>query len=280
MRRTRWLLVVLVLVALVSGCQVGAEDREARPAPPSAPPTPTPRPAPATLPVGTGEVAPDDVVWAQGSSLHVGRRTVDVAPLNIDSLVVVPGGVFFLDHRELWMTDLDRVRPTRVTGVTRLATTVAGDALVVASDDGVGGTAAHAWDTRTGKALAQRTVRPASVTDLLGKPGHVVLRPERSDVVDLPRLPARIGPSGYGVTGDDTHRLIAFETDTSQEMPLTSPPGNGFELVRWTSGTSFYGLALSDGKPLATVGCNVVSGTCTTWGEVRQGQSLVFESGT
>ena len=48
---------------------------------------------------GTGDVSPADVVWAQGSVLHVGRRTVDLRRSRIDAFVVVPGGVFVLARR-------------------------------------------------------------------------------------------------------------------------------------------------------------------------------------
>jgi hypothetical protein len=274
---TRRVLVLLAIVVLLAtGCTVGSEDaNEPRPTP--TPATATPLPAPRTLPVGTADVATDDVVWAQGSVLHVGLKSVDVSPLNIDSLVVVPGGVFFLDRRELWMTDLTRVRPTRVTGVTQLATTLDGGVLRVVSDDGTGGTTTHAWNTRTGAAVPPGSVHTATAADLQGRPARVLLQPHRGDSNPVASL---VGTGGYGVAGDETHRLVAYDTSSSEEMPLTLVPGDGFELVRWTSGTSFYGLALSGGRPLATVGCSIESGTCTTWGKVAQGRSLVFESGT
>jgi hypothetical protein len=102
--------IVLALIALVAtGC--GAPDDEAAP-----PPRPTPTVAPVVLhdlpdlPVGTADLGPGHRVRAHGSSLVVDGRTIDLAPMRVDELAVVVGGVFFRNGTELWFTDLARAR--------------------------------------------------------------------------------------------------------------------------------------------------------------------------
>ena len=131
---TRLVAAVLValLVTLTSGCELG-EDDEMAPKPTR---TVTRSPAPGArcrraCRSGEGDVSPASVVWAQESTLHFGTSQVDVAPMRIDSFVVVPGGVFFVSRGELWFTDLSRVRATGLMGVTRVSTTRDADALRV-----------------------------------------------------------------------------------------------------------------------------------------------------
>jgi hypothetical protein len=78
------------------------------------------------LPVGAGAVGPENRVRARGSSLVVDGRAIDLAPMRVDELAVVLGGVFFRNGTELWFTDLDRARGTAFSDVQSL----------VASDDG------------------------------------------------------------------------------------------------------------------------------------------------
>lgn len=78
------------------------------------------------LPVGFGDVGPGDRVRARGSVLRVDGRAIDLAPVRVDEVAVVEGGVFFGNGPELWFTDLDRARATGYTDVRS----------VVASKDG------------------------------------------------------------------------------------------------------------------------------------------------
>jgi len=64
------------------------------------------------LPVGRAEVGPGNRVRAHGSRLVVDGHAVDLAPMRIDELAVVRGGLFFRNGTELWFTDLDRARAT------------------------------------------------------------------------------------------------------------------------------------------------------------------------
>ena len=118
------LLAVLAVAVLVLGGCGAPDDETARPTPT----TPAPRPPThlADLPVGTGKVGPGDQVRSNGGVLEVGAQRVDLAPLRIDEVAVVVGGVFFRNGRELWFTDLGRARATAYLDVRS----------VVASSDG------------------------------------------------------------------------------------------------------------------------------------------------
>jgi len=275
-------LLAAALVVLTSGCETGQDDEMASPtstvtASPSAPTAPT------TVPVGQGRVSTSDAVWAQDSTLHVGTNQVDLSPRNIDSFVVVRGGVFLLDRGELLFTDLRRVRDTGLRDVTRVSTNRDGSAMRVEVTTGSGRVDVHAYDARSGSSIPPGDAKPATVADRLGRPAQVVLRPERSDVspvVPVPPVPARLGPGRYGVVGGDGEPLDAFDSTTRQRIALRGVVGNGFELVKWLNGVAFFGLALDDKRPVAALGCNLTSRDCITFGRVDAGRPLVFESGT
>jgi hypothetical protein len=73
------------------------------------------------LPVGTAAVGPENRVRARGSSVVVDGRAIDLAPMRVDEVVAVLGGVFFRNGTELWFTDLDRARGTGYSDVQSLA---------------------------------------------------------------------------------------------------------------------------------------------------------------
>lgn len=171
---------MLATLLAASGCEMG-QDEELTPKPrrtvtKSASPAPTP--APASVPVGEGDVSPDDVVWAQGNVLHVGKRAVDLLTVGVDAFVVVPGGVFVLFNGEVWFTDLTRLRGTNLTDVTRLGASADRSHLVLSRRDGDRSTT-NAYDTRTGQAADPAGVRPASPQELLGDVRGVEVTPER-----------------------------------------------------------------------------------------------------
>jgi hypothetical protein len=184
--------VLVASLALLAGCTTGTDDELAPP--PTRTITATPSqsvaPAPASVPVGDGDVSPRDVVWAQGSELHVGTRSVDLSPVEVDAFVVVDGGVFVLSGGELWFTDLSRLRGTGQTDVTQVR--VDGDAgRLVVTDTRSGRPLDQAYDTATGKAIrgAVATLTPA---ELAAGPGRFVV--ERGAVTDGGRrVPMRGG---------------------------------------------------------------------------------------
>jgi hypothetical protein len=120
----RVLLVALLVVLAVGGCGT-SDDELARPVATTTLPPEIPTDL-VDLPVGTADVGPGDRVRAGGGILRVNRRAVDLAPVRVDAVAVVEGGVFFRNGLELWFTDLDRAQ----------ATGYADARSVVASDDG------------------------------------------------------------------------------------------------------------------------------------------------
>ena len=275
---------VALLVTLTSGCELGEDDEMAPKPTRTVTKSPSPQVSasvPTSVPTGEGDISPSSVVWAQGSELHFGTRQVDVAPLRIDSFVVVPGGVFFVSQGELWFTDLSRARATGLVDVTRVSTTRDADALRV--ELSTGSDAEYAYDLDTGEAMPAGQAVPATDADLRGPEKQVVLRPGGDDRPGDPVTPVKalIGPgsSGFGIVGGDGEPLVVFDTVTRERVPLTGVAGSGFKLVRWQGESDFFGLALDgDGNPLAVQTCSLDKRRCTTLGQPDPGSSPVFES--
>ncbi len=204
------------------GDHPGRRDLAADAAVTTSSPTPRAQSLPTTVPVGHGDVGPQDVVWAQGSTLHVGAHQWDLAPLRVESFAVVPGGVFFLSGAELWFTDLVKARATGVTGATRLVTTANGSAVRVT-----------AGNPPTTPRLGRHD-RPHGA----GWPGT----PD-------PPITSRRGPGSFSLLGSDGDPLRVHRVGAQHPLRLAGVVGDGFRLVRWTSGTRFYGLALAGGAP-------------------------------
>ena len=195
--------------------------------------SPAPRCAsvPTSVPTGEGDVSPSSVVWAQESKLHFGTSQVDVAPLRIDSFVVVPGGVFFVSRGELWFTDLSRVRATGLMDVTRVSTTRDADALRV--DLSTGSDAVYAYDLDTGESIPPAQVVPATDADLRGTAKRLVL-PPGGDGARLRRGPGRLRPRRR-------RRRTAGRVrrgDPRDGSRCTGVVGSGFKLVRWQDGAA------------------------------------------
>ena len=158
------------VLVLSTGCTLGEDDEMV---PPSrtvtAAPSPDTTAAPQAVPIGNGDVSPADVVWAQGTVLHVGTRTVDLSPVGIDAFVVVPGGVFVLNGDELWFTDLSRLSGTGLAGVTALGVTSDATRLLVTGQES-GAAPAYAYDTGTGRAVSSEGLEPESPEERLRGP--------------------------------------------------------------------------------------------------------------
>jgi len=273
-------ILVAVLVTLTSACELSQDDEMAPRPKRTVTKSPAPK-APTSVPVGQGEISPHAVVWAQDSTLHFGTRQVDISPLNIDSFVVVEGGVFFLSRGELWFTDLSRARGTGLTGVNRVSTTRDAGALRVEVDAGSGPDKVFAYDVDTGESIPPDQADPATDADLRGTPKRLVLRSTTTDgTASEAPVDLRLGPDGrYGVVGGDGGGLVVIDATTRKRVPLTGVVGTGFKLVRWHNAIAFFGLALgNEGEPLAMINCNMSRGSCTTWGKIVPDRSLVFES--
>jgi hypothetical protein len=233
-------ILVAVLVALTTGCEVGQDDERA--GPPrrtiTASPSPDVTAAPTVVPVGEGKVSPADVVWAQGNVLHVEKRTIDLAPVGIDALVVVRGGVFVLSSGELWFTDLTRLRGTGLTDVTGLGVTADAHRILVSGQQG-GVATAYGFDTRTGQAVDGTDVDVATAAELLGDPGTV-------DLAD--------------------GRWTGF-------VP------KAFDAVGRAGESTVYGFALQGGRRTAVVGCDTATRRCARLGEVAGNAPVVFGTG-
>jgi hypothetical protein len=272
-------ILVAVLIALTSGCELSQDDEMAQPPKRTVTRSPVPA-APTKVPVGQGSVSPAAVVWAQDSTLHVGDRQVDVSPLSIDSFVVVPGGVYFLSRGELWFTDLNRARGTGLMGVARLSTSRDAGALRVEIAAGSGPAKVYAYDHDTGASMPADQAAPVTDADLRGERKRIVLRSTISDgATSEAPVDIRLGGGRYAVVGGDGGGLVVIDATTRMRVPLKGVVGTGFKLVRWQNPSAFFGLAMGqEGKPLAMMNCNLTSRSCRTWGEVEPDHSLVFES--
>ncbi|MET0839137.1 MAG: hypothetical protein ABWY19_10175 [Marmoricola sp.] len=207
MTRGRRALVAAVLLPVVlglgAGCEIGQDDEMARPTRTvTASPTPKAVAAPAQIPVGDGAVSADDVVWGDGPDLHVERRSVDLSPATVDQLVRVPGGVYVLSGDELWFTDLQRLRGTGLTAVTRIALSEDGERLLV-TDTAAGREAVHAYDVRTGKRVDTSRTPSPSPSPTLRQPG--------SSVTAFKGYPADFALAGWA--GDSTFYGVAGKGD-------------------------------------------------------------------
>ena len=273
---------LLALVVLASGCRIGADDEMVAPTRTvTAAPVPQATIAPTSVPVGSGEVSTSSPVWAQDSTLHFGAEQVNLFPRRIESLVVVPGGVFLVDQGELWFTDLVRVRDTGLRDVTVVAADSDASTLQVTRTTAPGRTERLAYGLADGSATDVAGVVPATVADLRGRTAQVSVRSadDAASPSAEPARPARLGPGPYGVLDDLEGPLVAFVSATGTRVPLKGVVGDGFDLVRWTSGATFYGVAEKGGRPLAVISCDLDDRRCKALGDVEPDLPLVFETG-
>jgi hypothetical protein len=252
------LLTTAAALVLASGCTVGQDDEMAPPTRTvtASPSSPVPA-VPKIVPVGQGKVGPKDVVWAQGSRLHVGTKSVNLSPVGIDGLVVAPGGVYLLSSGELWFTDLTRLRGTGLTGLAELGETADHTRLLLTPTKAGGETdaaPAYAYDTRTGRAVSSKGLEEVSRQDRLQGPGR------------------------YRVTVPAQGAPVAVETSSGVRVPLKGAAPENFELGGWADATTFYGVASKGGRPTSVVSCDLTKATCTSMGAIQGSDLVLFSS--
>jgi hypothetical protein len=169
-RRSARLLTAAVLTAVVAvtlGACGGPDDETDRPRPTVSTPAVG---ALVDLPFGRAEVGPGNTVRVRGSRLVVDGRAIDLAPMRVDEVAVVRGGVFFLNGTELWFTDLDRARATAYTDVQSLVASPDGRRIAFLDlEHGVKGRSSTplalvlAYDATTGKPLTASYAAPGTI---------------------------------------------------------------------------------------------------------------------
>lgn len=252
MTGARWGVGLLVAVLALSGCERGEDDELApRPTPsPSATPSPTLRP-PAQVPLGGADWSSADVVWAHGSTLHVGSRTVDLAPVAVERVVATPTGAYVLARGELWSVDLRRAEGTRLPRVERVGLARDGGALLV---DLAGDRGRRAYDLVTGR-----------------------LRPGPAPA-PLTRADQRRGPGDYTVARAADGSPEVTDADGAPVDVVDLPERFTHEV--WPTRSSVVGVATAaDGSTVVRCGLDATDGDqarCTTLGDVTDDQDVVF----
>ena len=168
-------MVGLVVAALaVSGCQRGEDDeltaRPTRTVTVTSTPTPS---APDRVPLGDADWDAGEVVWAQGSDLHVGDRTIDLAPVAVEQVVATPRGAYVLARGELWSVDERRAEGTRLPQVERVGVSRDGRSLLV---DLAGGGPRRAYDLVTGRLRDGRAPAALTTAEQRRGPGEYAVR--------------------------------------------------------------------------------------------------------
>jgi hypothetical protein len=196
---------VLCGLLLLGGCG-SPDDETARPVATTTLPPEEPRHL-VDLPVGTADVHPGDRVRAEGSVLRVNGRAVRLAPLHLDELAVVDGGVFFRNATELWFTDLGRAQATGYADVRSLVASPDGRRVAFVDLQ-------HGPKDRHGTPLAIAIAYDATT----GKPlvaSYAGMGDVRTD--DLGALYQGVEPAVSGFDGDD---LLVHGATGDYRVPL------------------------------------------------------------
>ena len=248
-RRRRVLLGGVLALALAAGGCTRGQDDELAPRPTrtvTVTPSPTVSPA-AEVPVGRASFE-GRVVWAQGSDLHVGDRTLDLAPVRVDRLVATPRGVYVLARGELWSVDLQRAEGAGLPRVERVGLSRDGGSLLV---DLAGNRERRAYDVATGRLQPGRAPAP------------------------LTRDLQRAGPGEYAVTraADGSPEVTAADGSTVEVADLPD------DLVPevWPTPSRVAGSATAADGTRSVVSCSLEGAArCTTLGEVVAGEPVRF----
>lgn len=240
----------LALCLAAAGCQRGQDDeltrRPTRTV--TATPGPTVRP-PARVPLGGAAGFTDDgLVWAQGSELHVGSRTLDLAPVPVEGLVATPEGAYVLARGELWSVDLRRAEGTALPKVERVGLSRDGRRLLV---DLAGDTRRRAYDLTSGRLVPGAAPAPLTARARAAGPGEYAVTTAADGT-----------PRVTGPTGDEV---------TVRDLP------HRFEPEAWPTPATVAGRATSADGARSHVSCRL-DGTarCTPLGDPDSDEPVVL----
>lgn len=240
---------VLTLVLTASGCQRGQDDELAdRPTRTvTVTPSPTVQP-PDRVPLGGATGFTDDLVWAQGNTLHVGGRELDLSPVAVEDVVATPTGAYVLARGELWSVDLRRAEGAGLPTVERVGLSRDGRSLLV---DLAGDTRRRAYDVGTGRLVEGRA--PAALT----------------------AADRRTGPGAYAVTaaadGPPTVTTAAGDPVEVADLP------DGFEPRTWPTASTVAGLAEAADGNRTLVSCSLAGAArCRTLGTADGPEEVVL----
>lgn len=208
---------VILLAFAFAGCQAASDDAGVAP---TVTTTVTPNPVVEvpSIPVGHAGISKNAVIWAQGSTIHVGKQTIDVAPLDVDEFVAARGGIYFTSHDQLWFTDLIRARQSGLSRIDNV--TISANRRYLGLIDYVHGpedkygtplAAAVVYDLRTGDRVIHDATGMGST---------------RSD--DLQNLYEDAGQAALGFDAENfyvatTGGTFAFPLDASKPHPAREP---------------------------------------------------------
>ncbi|ROR89725.1 hypothetical protein [Nocardioides aurantiacus] len=249
-RRAAAVALSLALCLTAAGCQRGQDD-ELEPRPTrtvTTTPSPTLQP-PATVPLGGASGFTDDgLVWAQGSELHVGGRTLDLAPVTVEGLVATPDGAYVLARGELWSVDLRRAEGTTLPGVERVGLSRDGRRLLV---DLRGDTRRRAYDLATGRLVPGPAPAALTARARAAGPGEYAVT---SAADGTPRV---TGPDGTEVTVPDLPERFVPEA--------------------WSTPTTVAGRATAADGATSHVSCRLDGAArCTTLGDPEADEPVVL----
>ncbi|WP_445257880.1 hypothetical protein [Nocardioides aurantiacus] len=242
-------LTVLAGCLALAGCGRGQDD-ELTPSPTrtvTVTPSPTLQP-PDRVPTGGATGFDDQVVWAQGNTLHVGGQALDLSPVAVEDVVATPTGAYVLARGELWSVDLQRAEGAGLPRVERVGLSRDGRSLLV---DLAGDTRRRAYDVGTGRLVGGRA--PAALTAA-----------ER-----------RTGPGEYAVTAaaDGSPEVTSA---TGEPVDVAGLPDR-FEPRTWPTASTVAGLATSAAGESSVVSCSLAGrARCRTLGTVDGSEEVVF----
>lgn len=129
-------LAVVLAALLLAGCARGTDDElQPRPTPTVTVTADPVQELPERLDLASDLDFTEEVVWAAGTDLHVGGRTVGLAPLQPEELVVLPTGILVRTGTEVWFTAGRQAQGLPLPPVTSLGVSRDGSQVVLGLGD-------------------------------------------------------------------------------------------------------------------------------------------------